>query len=78
MILMNLFVGKEWRPPCREWTCGHSGGGGSKTKGEGSISICTLSGVRWTAGEKLLCSIGSPVWSSVMTWKDGMSGGEGG
>ena len=26
-------------------------------------------------GDKLLCSIGSPVWSSVMTWKDGMREG---
>ena len=26
MVLMNLFVRKEWRRRCREWTCGHSGG----------------------------------------------------
>ena len=37
-----------------------------------------LSGVRWIAGEKLLCSIGSLVWCSVMTWSDEMGGGEGG
>ena len=28
-------------------------------------------------GEKLLCNTGSPVWSSVMTWRDGKQGGEG-
>ena len=40
-----------------------------------------LSGVRWiqlTAGKKLLCTIGSLVWCSVMTWRDEMGGGEGG
>ena len=26
MVLMNLFVGKEWRDRCQEWTCGHSRG----------------------------------------------------
>ena len=26
MVLMNVFVGKEWRYRCREWTCGYSGG----------------------------------------------------
>ena len=31
----------------------------------------TLSGVRWIAGEKLLCGTGNPVWSSVMTWRGG-------
>ena len=30
----------------------------------------TLSGVRWIAGEKLLCGTGSPVWCCVMTWRD--------
>ena len=34
-----------------------------------------LSGVRWIAGEKLLCSIGSLVWCSVMTWTGGMGEG---
>ena len=52
--------------------------GGSETNGESTISIYTPSGVRWISGEKLLCRVGSPVWSSVMTWKDGMSGGDGG
>ena len=40
--------------------------------------VYTLSGVGWIAGKKLLCSTGSPVWHSVMTWRDGMVGGEGG
>ena len=44
--------------------------------GESSINICTLSVVRWIAGEKLHCSTGSPVWCSVMTWKNGMAKGE--
>ena len=25
MVLMNLFVGQQWRRRHREWTCGHSG-----------------------------------------------------
>ena len=50
--------------------------GESRTNGESNINIYTLSGVRWVAGKKL-CSIGSPVWCSVMTWRDGMWGGEG-
>ena len=25
MVLMNLFIGKEWRHRCGEWTCVHSG-----------------------------------------------------
>ena len=40
--------------------------GVSGTNGEGSINIYTLSGVRWIAGEKLLCSAWSPVWCSVI------------
>ena len=44
--------------------------------GESGINICTLSGVRWMACEKLLCSTGSPVWCSMMTWRDVMEGGE--
>ena len=40
--------------------------------------VYTLSGVGWIAGKKLLCSTGSPVWHSVMTWRDGLVGGEGG
>ena len=49
----------------------------SETNGESRINIYTQLGVRWIAGEKLLCSTGNPVWSSVMTWKDGMEGGMG-
>ena len=37
-----------------------------------SISIYTLLCVRWVAGEESLCSSGSPVWHSAMTWRDGM------
>jgi len=43
--------------------------------GESSISIYTLSGARWIAGEELLGSTGSPVWHCVMTWRDGMGEG---
>ena len=52
------------------------GEGESCRNGESSINICTLSVVRWIAGEKLHCSTGSPVWCSVMTWKNGMAKGE--
>ena len=34
--------------------------GESGTNGESSTTIYTLSGVRWVAGEKLLCRTGSP------------------
>ena len=44
--------------------------------GESSINIYTLSGVRRVAGEKLLCSSGSPAWHSLMTWRDGIGGWE--
>ena len=47
MVLMNLFAGKEWRRRHREWTCGHSGEGDRGMTGESSISICTLSGIRY-------------------------------
>ena len=43
---------------------------------EESISVYPLSGVGWIAGEKVLCPTGSPVLRSVMTWRDGMWGGE--
>ena len=46
----------------------------SGMNGESSINIYTVSGVRWIAGKKLLCSTGSPVWGYVMTWKDGIVG----
>ena len=41
------------------------------TNGERGINIHILSGVRWTASEESLCSIGSLVWSFVMTWREG-------
>ena len=50
--------------------------GQSRGNGESSISIYTLSTVGWTAGEKLLCSRGSPGWCSVMTWRGGMGAKE--
>ena len=28
------------------------------------------------AGEKLSCSMGSPVWCSMMTWRNGVEAGE--
>ena len=33
MVLMNLFAGTEWRCRHREWTCGHSRGGGEGVNG---------------------------------------------
>ena len=45
-------------------------------EGESGINIYILAGIRWRAGEKLLCGRGSPVWWSVMTWRDGMGGEE--
>ena len=51
---MNVFAGKKWRCRCREWTCGHSGGGESGMNGESSVTMYTLSGVRWVGGEKQL------------------------
>ena len=51
------------------------GEGESGTNGENSITINTLSGVRCIAGEKLLRSTGSPVWCSVMIWRDGIGEG---
>ena len=78
MILMKLFARKEWRCRCREWTCGCSGGGkGGQIEKAASACICILSGVRWIASEKLLCSAGSPFGCSVMTWRDGVEGEKG-
>ena len=37
------------------------------TSRECSIIIYTISGMRWTAGETLLWSTGSPVWCSMVT-----------
>ena len=54
-----------------------NGGEGMSGKNrESSISLGTLSGVRWIAGEKLLCSTGNLVWFSVMIWRDGMGEGK--
>ena len=39
----------------------------SGMNGESSINIYTVSGVRWIADKKLLCSTGSPVLGSIMT-----------
>ena len=55
-----------------------AGEGESGKDGESSVSICTLSAIRCIAGEKLPCSGVSPVWYSVMTWRGGVEGGEGG
>ena len=41
---------------------------------DSSINIYTLSGVKWIAGEKMLCSKGNPVWHSLMTWRDWIGG----
>ena len=49
----------------------------SGMNGEGSNNIYVLSGVRWTAGEKLPWSAGSTVWQSIVTQRDGIEGGEG-
>ena len=49
--------------------------GETGTNGESSISIYTLSGVRWIAGGKFLCSTWGPACGSVMTWRDGTRGG---
>ena len=46
------------------------GEGESGMNEESSINIYTLSSIGWTAGEKLLCSTGSPVWPSW--WPEGM------
>ena len=71
MALINLFKGNEWRCRCTEWTCGHNGGWESGTNGE-IASTYILSGVRWIADEKMLCSTGGLVWYSVMTWRAGV------
>ena len=70
----------EWRQSDREWICGHIhivGERESGMNGEGSNNIYVLSGVTWTAGEKLPWSAGSTVWQSIVTQRDGIGGGEG-
>ena len=42
MVLMNLFVRKEWRCRYREWACGHSGEGESWMNVENRIDIYTV------------------------------------
>ena len=54
-----------------------AGEGESGGNGESSTNLYTLSTVRWTAGEKLLHSRGSPGWCSVMMWRGGMGAKEG-
>lgn len=49
--------------------------GARGTNGERSSSICIVSGVEWSVGEKLMWSKGITVWSSVMTWRDGIEAG---
>ena len=43
----------------------------------GTNGQSTLSGVRWIASEKLLCSAGSPILHFLMTWRNGMGREEG-
>ena len=71
MVLMNLLAGRNGDTDGlhKRMVLGERE---SETNGESSINIYTQLGIRWIAGEKLLCSTGNPVWSSVMTWKDGM------
>ena len=52
--------------------------GESGMNGESNINIYTLSSIRWITYEKLLWRTGSPVWWSVMTWKNQIGKGEGG
>ena len=73
MVLMDLFSGKEWRHRHREWTWAHSEGGREWDDGK---YIYTLPGINRITCEKMLCSTGSPVWSSVRTW--GVDWGRGG
>ena len=57
---MSLLAGKERRCRCRHrmglWTVGEGERG---MNGESSINTCALSGVRWTAGEKLRAAQGA-------------------
>ena len=52
--------------------------GVSGTNGESSIDVYTLLCGKWIVGEKLLYNTGTSVWCSVMTWKCGIGGKEGG
>ena len=42
----------------------------------GHIDTYTLSCVRYVTNRKLLWNTGRPAWSSVMTWRGGVGGGE--
>ena len=72
MILMNYLQGGNGDANIENGLANTEREGQSRGNGESSISIYTLSTVGWTAGEKLLCSRGSPGWCSVMTWRGGM------
>ena len=75
---MSLFAGRNGDTDVENGIKDTVREGESGTYGESSVNIHILSGVRWIAGEKLLGSTGSPLWCSVMTWKAGLGGGEGG
>ena len=47
------------------------GQGKSRRNRESSINVYTLSGLKWIAGEKLLCTTMNPIWCSVMTSRVG-------
>ena len=55
---MNLFAGKEWRCRYRKWIVDTVGEGESGMTGESSISIYTLSCVKYITTEKLLYNTG--------------------
>ena len=76
MILMNYLQGGNGDANIENGLANTEREGQSRGNGESSISIYTLSTVGWTAGEKLLCSRGSPGWCSVMTWRGGMGAKE--
>lgn len=60
MIFRNLFSRKEERAQAEDGLVDTAGEEGRGTNGESGINIHRLLGVRWTASEKLLCSIGEP------------------
>ena len=83
MVSMNLFAEKEMEARVQRidlvGKVGQMDLGVSGTNGESSINIYTLSGVRWVADEKLLCSAWSPVWCPVIDDLEAQDGGgEGG
>ena len=71
MVLMNLFVGQQFRCRQRKQSCGHSGGkreGGTNT----STDTYTLPCIKQVASGNLLCDTGSSTQCSVITQKGGM------